>query len=103
MSAVTLQEDYVNQCKITMTVDQCIQLEENTREQSSSPLWAAERKNRLTASNFGTILKRKKISETFVNSVITPKAFTSIPTNYGENNEKVAISKYTKKNREPCA
>jgi hypothetical protein len=37
-----------------------LEIERNTREQSDSTAWYAERSKRLTALNFGAVLKRRK-------------------------------------------
>ena len=42
------------------TKQQMVELEHNTRGQSDCALWFEERRSRLTASNFGSVIKRKK-------------------------------------------
>ena len=37
-----------------------LEIERNSREQSDSDVWYSERRKRVTASNFGSIIKRKK-------------------------------------------
>ena len=49
---------YNNSVKVS--IQQCWEIEKETRPQSSSELWFKQRKLRLTASNFGNIIKRKK-------------------------------------------
>ena len=49
---------YNNTVKIS--IHQCWEIEKETQPQSSSELWFKQRKLRLTASNFGNIIKRKK-------------------------------------------
>ena len=49
---------YNNNVKVS--IQQCWESEKETRPQSSSELWFQRRKLRLTASNFGNIIKRKK-------------------------------------------
>ena len=44
----------------TTTQEKIFEIEENTRDPSSSDQWYDERKNRLIASNFGAVIKRKK-------------------------------------------
>ncbi len=39
-----------------------LEIERNSREQSDSDVWYSERRKRVTASNFGSIIKRKKKS-----------------------------------------
>lgn len=80
-----------------MDQDQCVQIEAATRDQADSPVWIEERKNRLTASTFGLILKRRKITEKFIQSLMNPKSFSSAPTCYGKNHEKKAVAQYIKK------
>ena len=43
-----------------ITHSEIIQIEKNTREQSSSDKWFEERHKRLTSSNFGAVVKRRK-------------------------------------------
>ena len=42
------------------TKEQMVKLGRNTRGQSDCTLWVEERRSRLTASNFGSVIKRKK-------------------------------------------
>ena len=44
----------------TITQEEILEIEKNTRDQSSNDQWFDERKKRLTASNFGAVIKRKK-------------------------------------------
>ncbi|XP_061672472.1 syntaxin-binding protein 1b isoform X4 [Syngnathoides biaculeatus] len=76
--------------------EQCIKIEESTRDQANSTLWHTERKKRLTASNFGAILQRKKITDKFLMELIDPKRFSSVQTSYGQKNVKVAVAQYIK-------
>lgn len=53
-----------------LSVSEAIQLEEVTRAQSASNLWFKEREGRITASNFGSVIKRKKeINEAFLKKI----------------------------------
>ena len=47
-------------CSIKITQAEVSEIEKNTREQSSSEQWFHERQKRLTSSNFGAIVKRRK-------------------------------------------
>ena len=51
-------EFYNNNVKVSF--NKCLEIEKATRSQSSSKLWFKQRQLRLTASNFGNIIKRKK-------------------------------------------
>ena len=88
-----------DQCWVsnTMTKEECINIEQKTRDQAASPAWFEARKNRLTASNFGVIVKRQKVTDKFIQCLLQPKQFNSAATSYGKNNEKNAIQKYIKK------
>ena len=56
------------------------------------------RKNRITASNFGAILKRKKdITDKFLRNTFLKKDFTSSATSYGKANEAVTKQMYIKR------
>ena len=73
-------------------------IEENTRAQSSSAEWFNARKCRLTASNFGRVLRRKSApSKKFLRSIFCPKSFSAPSVDYGRRNESKAKSKYLKK------
>ena len=51
--------DFYNN-NVKVSIQQCWEIEKETRPQSSSEFWFKQRKLRLTASNFGNIIKRKK-------------------------------------------
>lgn len=44
----------------SLTEDEAKMLEINTRDQSNSELWRSERRKRLTASNFGKVIKQRE-------------------------------------------
>lgn len=88
-------EFYNNNVKVS--INQCWEIEKATRSQSSSELWFKERHLRLTASNFGNIIKRKKADvskltdrlSTTCNSLSHLKAIR-----FGKENEDVAAQLY---------
>lgn len=43
-----------------ITPEQLVEIEQNTRDQSGSLVWFAEQQNRITSSNFGAVIKRRK-------------------------------------------
>ncbi|XP_046569576.1 uncharacterized protein LOC124277895 [Haliotis rubra] len=73
------------------------QLERDTRGQSYSLLWRSSRSTRLTASNFGKIINRKKRPTTAFLDTLFPKEKQTIyakPLEYGKKHENSAKSKY---------
>ncbi|KAJ8299945.1 hypothetical protein KUTeg_021464 [Tegillarca granosa] len=73
-SIITDNSDYWTELEVNK--DQCFDIEKNTRTQSNCELWHNLRKNRLTASCFGKIVKRKMVvSDKFLQSLFKPKKF----------------------------
>ena len=64
--------------------------------QSESKAWHSERKKRITASNFGRIMNRRKnmYPNSIIKQLLTPSNFTSVACQWGKENEKVALSCY---------
>ncbi len=73
-----------------------MQIERNTKEQSNSKLWFQHREWRITASNFGTVVKATdrrdmaKLAET----IFDQRFLSSDAIVHGKTYEKVAISKF---------
>eukprot|EP00105_Crassostrea_gigas_P043307 XP_019927455.1 PREDICTED: uncharacterized protein LOC109620151 [Crassostrea gigas] len=64
---------------LNITQSDANELERSTRIQSSDPRWYTERSRRITASNFGLIMRRKKdINETFMKNTFQKKVFILI-------------------------
>lgn len=84
----------------TERVNQSFNLEEArkiqvaTKAQAVCEKWHKDCEGRLTASNFGKILKRKKVTEEFIQSMYYPKPFTSKATSYGTASEPKAKELY---------
>lgn len=76
--------------ELSLTSSEAYALENRTREQRNSEEWHRARNGRLTASNFAKILKRKKISNKFVEGIILNKSFSAASTSYGLANEENA-------------
>jgi hypothetical protein len=82
---------------VKVSKQEAVYIELNTKEQSGSELWKKERKQRLTASNFGKIMNRKSdVNKKCVDSILNSKPFKSSPTEYGLSKESVASMQYMK-------
>lgn len=87
---------------LTLTQKEREQLELDTRDQSCCQKWFSERRNRLTASNFGKIIKmrpttscRNTVYELLYNS-FSLHGKESVQCRYGKSVEKLAIEKFEK-------
>ena len=71
-------------------------IEQNTREQKQSPLWFSVYWYCITALQFADILRRKHNAplDTLVLSTLWPRSFASAATDWGEQNEILAIQAY---------
>ena len=75
------------------------EIECNTRGQSQSKLWFHERQGRLTASHFGTVMKRREnvFSTSLLSKIVLPACNAAKPPGtclWGNSNEQTAIQKY---------
>ena len=81
---------------LTVDGDRVNAIETNTREQSESDMWKRERTYRFTASSFQLIAKRQRNHESFSQSIMYPKPFTSKHVAHGIKYEPVALQEYEK-------
>lgn len=74
------------------------EIEKATRDQSRSVMWQAERRKRLTTSNFGEIFKAKtkERCEKLVEKYTSGKPYTNESIRYGQNTESKAVIAYEK-------
>ena len=77
-------------------------MENKTINQSECATWFVERKKRITASNFGAVINRRK--SVFPTSLLKKllgknKLFTLESTQWGKDHEQVAIAKYESENK----
>ena len=81
---------------LCMAPHQLREIEQSTREQSQSSLWYSVRRYRITASYFGSIFRRKPTTppQSLVLQIIGAKPFTSMATEWGKNNESIALERY---------
>ena len=73
-------------------------IEAKTREQSASGQWGKEREHRLTASNFGAIIKStdNRNMDNFCESMYTTKNLIHVPAiRHGQTYESVALQKFS--------
>ena len=72
------------------------EIEQNTRGQRNSSLWYSVRRYRITASRFGEIVRRKPDTppDVLVLSILQPRSFSSAATEWGIQNEVIAIEAY---------
>ena len=81
-------------------------IEQATIGQSENPLWHKIRRNRITASKVGPIIKRKIITPKFVKDTLRPKDISFLPAiRWGLKNEAAAVKAYTLKTEnfvKPC-
>ncbi|KAJ8964298.1 hypothetical protein NQ317_000094 [Molorchus minor] len=78
------------------TPEEIIKVEQDTRGQSSNPLWHQERTFRITASNFGRICKLKTTTkpDVLVKNLLYNKFIGNSATKYGQEHELVAIQDF---------
>ncbi|CAN8025276.1 unnamed protein product, partial [Ixodes persulcatus] len=94
----TLQMPPNDPCVITL--DEAQSLEEETRGQSRSKLWHSERAKRITASQFGDIVKRKAaVNETFLRNIFSGPHGATHHMKAGLKNEAAALQRYQMKKR----
>ena len=81
--------------------EQIQNIECNTRGQSDDQLWYEERRIRLTASNFGSVMKRRDSihPKTILNKQFNSSCTKPVPKPclWGQNKEEIAIKKYLEK------
>lgn len=89
--------DVQDEFKLKLNNTEATEIEKSTRTQSLSDRWFNKRRNRLTASKFGLVMKRKtKNNQSFIkNTVISKKDLSNVPSvKYGTENEEKAKYKY---------
>ena len=84
---------------ISINIEEAWDIQINTVSQSQYPTWFEERELRLTASNFGKVLHRKKEpTEPFLKSILQAKDLSNVASiRHGKQNEKVVRSHYAGK------
>ena len=85
---------------ISINIEEAWDIQINTVSQSQYPTWFEERELRLTASNFGKVLHRKKEpTEPFLKSIWQAKDLSNVASiiRRGKQNEKVVRSHYARK------
>lgn len=77
------------------------ELEQTIIGQHANPIWVEQRRNRLTASNFGTVAKRLPYTpcHNLVKTLLYPKSLNSEFITFGRENESKVIDLYTKQTK----
>ncbi|CAN7995613.1 unnamed protein product [Ixodes hexagonus] len=84
----------------TLTLAEAQHLEEETRGQSRSMLWHTEREKRITASQFGDIVKRQApVNEKFLRTIFSGGHGTTRHMRVGLQNEAAALKRYKAKQK----
>ncbi|CAN8006748.1 unnamed protein product [Ixodes hexagonus] len=77
--------------ELGLSTEEAKQLEANTRQQSLSKEWHSAREHRLTASAFGTVVKRQDWTEKGLRNLLEPKDLSRVRAiQYGRKNEPLA-------------
>ena len=87
-----------NSKRANLSPEEIIRMELQTRGQSNCPLWHQLRKQRLIASRFGEICKRRKSTPCarLVVEILHPRPISSESLRWGTENEKIALEEYCK-------
>ena len=83
--------------KIQVSINECLEIERNTRGQADCPQWYQHREKRLTASNFGAVINRREnIYPKSILEKISSNPNTRVPFSckWGKDNEQNALLKY---------
>ena len=83
----------------TISYSQVLEIEKYTRKQSLSETWFHERQKRLTSSNFGAVVKRRKqrYPKSLIGKIKQPKfSNCTKPCQWGKDKEGKAIEEYLK-------
>ena len=90
--------------KITINLAESQQIEKITVRQSLEPEWLFQRSKRLTASNFGKVVKRKRPpTESFVRDIFVPKDSSKVSSiRHGRQQELIVRYLYSRKMQRTC-
>jgi hypothetical protein len=83
---------------LSVNKDNINEIEQKTKAQSNSEdsEWKKKRQFRITASNFGLVMKRQRHHEYLADNLLHPKPFSSRYTAHGNKYEPTALAEYQK-------
>lgn len=89
------QQKFVTE-HLSVDKETIIQIENETLTQAASNRWYEERKKRITASNFGSVINRRPTiyPKSLLQNLLQSKKFKSTACDWGKENEKHAIKCY---------
>ncbi|XP_066304510.1 uncharacterized protein [Branchiostoma lanceolatum] len=90
-SFIHMMDTYIKTA--TLTKEEQINIEEETRGQSSSTAWKEKRKEKLTASNFKSAITCTVEPSNKINAMLY-NSFSTAATEYGNRNEAAAVEEY---------
>jgi hypothetical protein len=91
-----LQKEYLQKNILSISAEERIAIEKQTRDQSDSNLWHTERKKRLTCSMYGAVLKRRPTSKVapLVKQMLYSSFRGNAYTRYGLSQEAPTVQEY---------
>ena len=81
---------------ITPNSQQKSEIEKATRMQANCVCWHEERYCRLTASNFGAVVKRRSAQTNLATSILSSKVLSNVRAiKWGRDHEQIALAQYS--------
>ena len=91
------QVEFLRKKSVCLNAHGCQRIQALTRSQADSTLWKKMRKIRMTASNFGLVVRRiKSRYPELLESLLSDKVLNTLSTRWGKENESKAVDEYEK-------